>query len=659
MKKLLTSVLLLVVQYGLSQSVWINEIHYDNSGTDVGEGFEIAAPAGTDLSCYQVILYNGNGGAAYSTINLSGTVPDNGCGIGTVWFAEAGMQNGNPDGIALYNTCTNTVEQFLSYGGSFTATDGPAVGVTSTDIGVTEGSGTAAGESLQLTGGPGNTYGDFTWTTAATATEDATNNSQDFCTTPCGGLDTEPTDDVTDNGPVVSCYSADLNWTLGTDADNVIVVFSTSPITGTPADGTQYNVGDLIAPGEEVIYSGSSTSVSLNSLIDGTTYYYAIFEYNGFVPNCEENYLTGGIISSFTTATGCAEPYIQSVNYNACTGAEGTDEIVVVQMGADPVPVDSLIIELPNTTWCNVGCGSNTIVNNQAYLDDLNALAGCTPDLFTYCDPIPAGANLMIFTGNPPSALIDYSNNCGGSYCAIFLNNTATAGNFSNTSSTPRVTTIYFGSTSSSTVEYTATDGPCTYGSGCDGETANYDQYGNLIDQSVNTDCIYPLAVVMRSLSGYHSDGKNFIEWSTASEENTLYFEVLKSRDGSNWEVIDKIDASRNSVTEQFYSSIDANPEPGINYYRLRIYDANGSFENTNIISIKQDALSTYFNENQITIGFEEKPNKNYTLNIYSLNGSLVYSAPAKTNMTIDWQLNGFFILEIPELELRSKLITH
>lgn len=36
--------------YSFSQSVFINEIHYDNAGTDVGESVEIAAPAGTNLS---------------------------------------------------------------------------------------------------------------------------------------------------------------------------------------------------------------------------------------------------------------------------------------------------------------------------------------------------------------------------------------------------------------------------------------------------------------------------------------------------------------------------------------------------------------------------------------------------------------------------------
>ncbi len=40
-------------------SVFINEIHYDNTGTDTGEFVEIAGPAGTDLSGWRLVFYNG------------------------------------------------------------------------------------------------------------------------------------------------------------------------------------------------------------------------------------------------------------------------------------------------------------------------------------------------------------------------------------------------------------------------------------------------------------------------------------------------------------------------------------------------------------------------------------------------------------------------
>src|SRR5688572_4971428 len=56
-------------------SVRISEIHYDNVGTDAGESIEISGPAGMDVTGYQIVLYNGNGGASYNTQTLTGTIP--------------------------------------------------------------------------------------------------------------------------------------------------------------------------------------------------------------------------------------------------------------------------------------------------------------------------------------------------------------------------------------------------------------------------------------------------------------------------------------------------------------------------------------------------------------------------------------------------------
>lgn len=159
--------------------VFINEIHYDNEGTDTGESLEIAGPAGTDLSSWSIVLYNGNGGEVYNTTSLSGTIPNqqNGYGTVSVDYAVNGIQNGSPDGIALVNG-TNVV-QFLSYEGVFTAVRGPAEGLLSEDIGVVEGSNTTVGTSLQLTGS-GSTYESFSWAASQPHTFGAVNNSQSF-----------------------------------------------------------------------------------------------------------------------------------------------------------------------------------------------------------------------------------------------------------------------------------------------------------------------------------------------------------------------------------------------------------------------------------------------------------------------------------------------
>ncbi|MCQ8103495.1 ExeM/NucH family extracellular endonuclease [Methylomonas sp. SURF-2] len=183
----MASVLALSATLGLSAQaqaatpVFINEIHYDNAGTDVGEAIEIAGPAGTDLNGWSLLLYNGNGGAVYDSKLLSGTLGDqtgNGFGTLSIAYPSNGIQNGAPDGIALVNA-GGAVVQFLSYEGTFSASNGPASGMTSVDIGVQQSGGTPAGQSLQLKGS-GRHYEDFAWQTESAASFGAPNQGQTF-----------------------------------------------------------------------------------------------------------------------------------------------------------------------------------------------------------------------------------------------------------------------------------------------------------------------------------------------------------------------------------------------------------------------------------------------------------------------------------------------
>jgi len=182
-----TTILLLVPALALQAqaegtTIFINEIHYDNVGTDADEAVEIAGPAGTDLVGWTMVFYNGSGGAEYARIELSGLIPDEGDGYGALAFTQSGIQNGSPDGIALVDPGDIAI-QFLSYEGSFTAIGGPADGLISVDIGVTEPNDTPLGESLQLTGA-GTLYEDFVWNAHAASSFGALNTGQSFSGAP-------------------------------------------------------------------------------------------------------------------------------------------------------------------------------------------------------------------------------------------------------------------------------------------------------------------------------------------------------------------------------------------------------------------------------------------------------------------------------------------
>lgn len=164
-------------------SVWINEIHYeDDQSPDSGEGIEVAGRAGTGLGEYWLYLYNGFNGETYSPVtNLWGTVDNEQKGFGARWFGygAGNIQNGSPDAVALVHVKggVTSVHQFISYGGVIVAADGPAIGLASKDIGVAESSSTTTNESLQLTG-RGYMYEQFTWVGPTNASKGTLNNGQ-------------------------------------------------------------------------------------------------------------------------------------------------------------------------------------------------------------------------------------------------------------------------------------------------------------------------------------------------------------------------------------------------------------------------------------------------------------------------------------------------
>lgn len=141
--------------------VFINELHYDNTGRDQNEFVELASFNAVDLTNWSLIFYNGSNGSAYNQLDLSGALHGSNDQLGISSFLVPGLQNGAPDGVALINHLQQVV-QFLSYEGSFVATNGAAQGHASKDIGVSQPTSNPVGTSLQLTG-LGSHMSDFVW----------------------------------------------------------------------------------------------------------------------------------------------------------------------------------------------------------------------------------------------------------------------------------------------------------------------------------------------------------------------------------------------------------------------------------------------------------------------------------------------------------------
>ncbi|MEL7244873.1 MAG: Ig-like domain-containing protein, partial [Cyanobacteria bacterium J06573_2] len=287
-------------------TVFINEFHYDNSGADSNEFIEIAGPAGTDLTGWSIVLYNGNGGASYNTINLSETISDQSNGFGTVAvdFPSNGIQNGSPDGIALVDS-NNTVVQFLSYEGSFTATNGPANGMTSTDIGVSQQPSPSVDSSLQLQG-EGSEDSDFSWVAVdGSNTKGDINASQTFSDGDSEEDTTAP--ELSDSNPLTPADDTDNAVIDG----NLTIKFNESVQKGTgnivikkTDDDSEVEIFN-VATSTAITVSGDSVTINPTNNLEASTEFYVEIDAGAIQDTAGNNFagISGNETWNFTTGT--------------------------------------------------------------------------------------------------------------------------------------------------------------------------------------------------------------------------------------------------------------------------------------------------------------------------------------------------------------------
>ncbi|KYF87214.1 hypothetical protein BE17_09500 [Sorangium cellulosum] len=180
----------------------INEVDYDQAGTDGAEFIEIYNGTGApvDLAGHALVLVNGSSSSlsAYETFDLSPAgalaagqylvvgstavaVPEGALKIDFEGTQTDRVQNGAPDGIALMNTATGGVIDALSYEGAITAAtiegasvslvEGEALAATVADSNLA----TAPGSLCRLPDGTDTNQAAADWAFSATITPGSAN----------------------------------------------------------------------------------------------------------------------------------------------------------------------------------------------------------------------------------------------------------------------------------------------------------------------------------------------------------------------------------------------------------------------------------------------------------------------------------------------------
>ncbi len=166
-------------------------------------------------------------------------------------------------------------------------------------------------------------------------------------------------------------------------------------------------------------------------------------------------------------------------------------------------------------------------------------------------------------------------------------------------------------------------------------------------------------------------EGAALLTWSTTEEANSSHFDVLQSADGANWQMIGRVEAKGSSLGTVKYNFTDAQPARGMNYYRLKMVDRDGSFERSNIrklvfegtpldLTVYPNPISDKFS---IKTGAREKISK---VELFDSNGRLTIANDRYAEgdqITVKGLSAGTYVLRITmangTLEIRKIVISN
>jgi hypothetical protein len=102
-----------------------------------------------------------------------------------------------------------------------------------------------------------------------------------------------------------------------------------------------------------------------------------------------------------------------------------------------------------------------------------------------------------------------------------------------------------------------------------------------------NNGFVMALPVKLMDFTGALKEGGVTLDWQTAMERNNDHFEIERSAGGNAFTSIGEVRGAGNSDLPVSYSFTDATPNNGVNYYRLKQVDADGTATYSAIVTIE------------------------------------------------------------------------
>lgn len=155
------------------------------------------------------------------------------------------------------------------------------------------------------------------------------------------------------------------------------------------------------------------------------------------------------------------------------------------------------------------------------------------------------------------------------------------------------------------------------------------------LDISINS-CLQ-LPVDLISFTAKSIQNRISLFWETANEFNNSGFEIERSKDALNWDMISFVAADLSNKKIKEYKFTDAKTSTEKQYYRLKQIDNDGQFQYSDIISTESHQnKDVYIYPNPSHNQFQIKGIKHGTLTIFDNYGKILLNKEFKDSETIN-----------------------
>lgn len=160
-----------------------------------------------------------------------------------------------------------------------------------------------------------------------------------------------------------------------------------------------------------------------------------------------------------------------------------------------------------------------------------------------------------------------------------------------------------------------------------------------------------PLPVSLLDFRAEKTEESTLLSWSTAAEENNDRFEIMRSGDARTWQTIGSVAAAGENHRPASYRYTDRAPGRGLQFYRLKMIDKDGSFEHSPIRSVEFGGETVLY-PNPVTVSGKLNLligdlSVIAGIRVYGAEGALKLTSKATRSVDIEGLAPGLYVVQV------------